>query len=133
SLYVCLAPRLTHSLVFALLRDVLEEREPGAHAPSPVLADIFFLYTHPIPTESPLKTPLTRLYNLFNATDNGREGASLSAVITSMFNEQFPYEEELYNEIGRTQALLGGSTPVLSFPWEEKLGMSITSAVKSSI
>ncbi|WP_316309481.1 hypothetical protein [Clavibacter michiganensis] len=107
-----------------------QARAPWAYS---ALARESLLYGRLDSTAVPTKNTLTRLYNLFNATDNGREGASLSSVITSMFHEQFPYQESLYNEIGRTQALFGGSTPGPAFPWEEELGMSITSAVKSSL
>jgi hypothetical protein len=97
------------------------------------LARESLLYGRLDSTAVPTSHTLDRLYDLFNQTDNGREDASLSSVIAPIFHEQFPYQESVYTEIGRAQALFGGSTPGRVFPWEEEFGMSITSALKSAL
>jgi hypothetical protein len=105
----------------------LQTRAPWAYS---ALARESLLYGRLDSKAEPTPKSLQRLYNLFNEAYNELGGASLSSVITPIFHEQFPYQ---YNELGRTQAIFGGSTPGPIIPWEEELGVSITDALKGAL
>lgn len=75
---------------------------------------------------------LYRLADAFAVTDVGHRGDALGLALTSIFNEQFPYQESEYEEVARTYALYGELGLGPQFDWTEVFGMPLAEAVRAA-
>jgi hypothetical protein len=84
----------------------------------------------PQPSESSIR----RMYDLYNGSyDNDPRGSSVSAIMTPLAYEQFPYGESVFEEIARAEALLDDASLGHHFEWSEVLGIELLDALRANL
>ena len=77
---------------------------------------------------------LDELFNLFSRLSDPHEEPTAHTILTSITHEQFPYQESMFEEVARAQALFGHPVAgVDPFPWEEVIGVPLEAAIGASL
>lgn len=77
---------------------------------------------------------LKRLVDLLNLSSDLVANPSAASLLTPIMYEQFPYQESLYEEMGRTHALLVHNEPRQpAIQWNDLLGIGLDEAMRASI
>lgn len=77
---------------------------------------------------------LERLVHLLNVSADLVSNPSAASLMTPMLYEQAPYQESLYEEIGRTHALMVHNEPdQVAIQWDDLLGIGLDEAIRASM